>query len=309
MLRFSAAAGFTGTPGELTVWLSDGTGFPQAQAGRFADITATQNGALGVQTGGWSQAAIPVVTTVDLPAINVLPTPVPMPVPLPVHRLWGPDGNSLGELPYIEGFISQRFTTASHIVSQQVIFRLTGAMSHANLFYEATLGRSSELPSWIFFDRSTLVVTADPPEDAEPGVYVVRVVARDASGNEAESSVAIHVLRDNTQNFETSDPKPPTEPEPEPDTELVAPDGETAPAPAEPAQPGDENSNGGPSANPSDGSSDREARLKSDGLVGPGIDAGDLERLVSMSRPITQSGEQSTDTAARPCSIQVSRAA
>ena len=305
MLRFSAAAGFTGTPGELTVWLSDGTGFPQAQAGRFADITAAQNGALGVQTGGWSRAAIPVVTTVDLPAINVLPTPVPMPVPLPVHRLWGPDGNSLGELPYIEGFISQRFTTASHIVSQQVIFRLTGAMSHANLFYEATLGRSSELPSWIFFDRSTLVVTADPPEDAEPGVYVVRVVARDASGNEAESSVAIHVLRDNTQNFETSDRKPPADPDPEPDTDLVAPDGETAPAPAEPAQRGDENSNGGPPANPSDGSSDREARLKSDGLVGPGIDAGDLERLVSMSRPVTQSGEESTGTARSSLSMSL----
>ncbi|HEV7317198.1 MAG TPA: cadherin-like domain-containing protein [Ensifer sp.] len=224
-IRFTAAADFSGRPGMLTAWLSDGTGFPAAAAGSMVDITASSAGALGTQTGGWSQAPVPVTTSV-----NIFPPPPP-PLPPPyVPPDTFTDNRFYGEIPDLEGFPSHLYTTALHYVTQQVIFRLTGSMETRNLFFEASLRGSEPLPSWISFDRSTQIVTALPPADVAPGIYLVHVLARDSEGNEAVSTVAIHVLRDT---FRWPDPvrKPGTPPnaEPPPPTEDTAPTKEGEP--------------------------------------------------------------------------------
>jgi hypothetical protein len=98
----------------------------------------------------------------------------------------------------IEGNDVHRYTPTTQPLSQQMLFRLSGTQT-GTYFYEARLGRDQPLPSWIFFDSSTQVVTAIPDSQVAPGIYVVRVIARDASGREAESILTIHVLRDSTR--------------------------------------------------------------------------------------------------------------
>ena len=100
-----------------------------------------------------------------------------------------------GWVGYLEGRPVDVYTTAFEVASQQALFRQTGAGLPGSLSYEATLGRWQSLPSWISFEASTQTVTARPTDETPPGIYVVRVMARDADGNEAESSVTFHVLR------------------------------------------------------------------------------------------------------------------
>ena len=105
----------------------------------------------------------------------------------------------LGALTYLEGRPYDRYVTFTQTSSQQVLFRKWGGGGLGGLVYEATLGVNQPLPSWISFDPTMQMVTATPGYDVPPGVYIVRVVARDADGNYAESSVAFHVLRDITE--------------------------------------------------------------------------------------------------------------
>jgi hypothetical protein len=103
----------------------------------------------------------------------------------------------------LEGQPGERYTVTWQPVSQQLNFRQSGTSGQGTLFYEARLGGQLPLPPWISFDPSTQIVTAIPNDDVEPGVYVVRVIARDATGREAEATLTIHVLRDNAEARET----------------------------------------------------------------------------------------------------------
>ncbi|MCO5090808.1 cadherin-like domain-containing protein [Bosea sp. (in: a-proteobacteria)] len=100
-----------------------------------------------------------------------------------------------GVISHLEGQPYDRYVTFLQTVSQQVVFR-SWAGTTGPLLYEATLGIGQPLPSWISFEPTTQTVTARPTPDVPPGIYVVRVIARDANGNYAESSVSFRVLRD-----------------------------------------------------------------------------------------------------------------
>jgi VCBS repeat-containing protein len=112
-------------------------------------------------------------------------------------RDWPPSAAYVetGAISYLEGRPYDRYVTFLQTVSQQVVFRSWAGMS-GTLLYEATLDIGQPLPSWIAFEPTTQVVTARPTPDVPPGIYVVRVIARDANGNYAESSVSFRVLRD-----------------------------------------------------------------------------------------------------------------
>lgn len=207
-LRFVPADGFSGTPGGLVVRLSDGTGFPPVSAGpgERVDLTSPAAGALGNPTGGWSAAAVPVAVTV-----NAIPGNLPDDADPFEDHSWGvissghryDDQEREGILAYLEGRPVDRYTVTWQPISQQMYFRQSGLFEEGGtLFYEAGLGRNQPLPYWITFNASTQTVTAIPGDDVEPGIYVVRVVARDAAGHEAESALTIHVLRDNAKSLE-----------------------------------------------------------------------------------------------------------
>jgi VCBS repeat-containing protein len=129
---------------------------------------------------------------------------------LPGYDRWGlmsdwserTDLETEGWVADLEGEHIYRFTSVSQAISQRVLFRYTGMIEPGVLYYEATLGRSEQLPSWITFDRSTQVITAVPDENVEPGMYEVRVVARDPAGHEAESTLTIQVTRDDGKALE-----------------------------------------------------------------------------------------------------------
>jgi VCBS repeat-containing protein len=116
-------------------------------------------------------------------------------------QTWGYFDQSYGEEDYLEGRPVDRYTVTWQPVSQQMVFRQYG-LQQGPLFYEARLGRDLPLPSWISFDPSTQIVTAIPDAQVKPGVYTIRVVARDTDGNEAESILTIHVLRDIKKSFD-----------------------------------------------------------------------------------------------------------
>ncbi|MCO5966646.1 Ig-like domain-containing protein [Sinorhizobium meliloti] len=118
-----------------------------------------------------------------------------------------------GDRDYLEGRPIDRYTVTWQPVSQQMLFRQIG---NGPLFYEARLGRDLPLPSWISFDASTQIVTAVPDAQVKPGVYTVRVVARDSDGNEAESILTIHVLRDIKKSFDAGAAELPSRGKPAP---------------------------------------------------------------------------------------------
>lgn len=245
-IRFVPAAGFSGTPGALSVHLSDGTGFPGFG---FTDLTSVAAGAPGTQTGGWSRNAVPIGTSVT----NAPASTFASQIDTVGYNRWGimagarPYGATPGDeggFPYLEGWPVHRYTTTWQGVSQQVMFRYSGETNTSNLFFEATLGRNQALPSWIAFDPYTQTVMALPPDDVQPGVYMVRVVARDSNGHEAESTVTIHVLRDNERSFDTArvriqqpEDTLPAEEQAQPPKEEQQQQEENAPEPARQAAP------------------------------------------------------------------------
>jgi VCBS repeat-containing protein len=207
-IRFVPAQGFSGQPGGLMVRLSDGTSFPAASAtpDALVDLTAIAAGALGDQTGGWSQQTVPVSLAVsNTPADTQAAF-----LDLPGYDRWGTMFHKREvydehreDLPlYLEGRPVDRYTVAWQPISQQMVFRWSGGIAGGKLTYEATLGRNEPLPSWITFNATMQTVTAMPDNDVKPGIYVVRVVARDTAGHEAESALTIHVLRDNAKSME-----------------------------------------------------------------------------------------------------------
>ncbi|KUL96752.1 hypothetical protein DK26_01645, partial [Bosea sp. WAO] len=111
-------------------------------------------------------------------------------------RLPGAGFVELGANSYLEGRPYDRYLTFGQVVSQQVLFRMGGTSTPGTLHYEAALGIDQPLPSWISFDPSLQLVTARPTRDVPPGLYLVRVTARDSNGNYAESSVSFRILRD-----------------------------------------------------------------------------------------------------------------
>ncbi len=203
-IRFVPAQGFSGQPGGLVARLSDGTGF-QSGSGALVDLTAVTAGALGERTGGWSQQLVPVSVTV-----NALADTQAAFLDLPGYDRWGTtfqerkvyDEQPEGLLAYLEGRPVDRYTVAWQPISQQMIFRWSGGVTEGKLTYEATLGRNEPLPYWITFNATMQTVTAMPDHHVEPGIYVVRVVARDTAGHEAESALTIHVLHDNAKSME-----------------------------------------------------------------------------------------------------------
>ncbi|MEP9378480.1 cadherin-like domain-containing protein [Aquabacter sp. CN5-332] len=205
-VRFVPATGFSGTPGQLSVHLSDGFAFPGVG---FADLTAVAAGAPGTHTGGWSRSAVPIsIGVVNVPGSNEAAD-----IDTRGYDKWGVMTGfrpyavaplAEGGFPYLEGWPIHRYTTTWQGISQQVMFRFSGDTNQSNLFFEATLGRNQALPSWVSFDPYTQTVMALPPDDVEPGVYMIRVVARDSTGHEAESTVTIHVLRDNNKSLDTA---------------------------------------------------------------------------------------------------------
>jgi hypothetical protein len=122
-------------------------------------------------------------------------------VPLP-DLPKGPNADVRGTPPYLEGEQVHRYTGADQTVSQQLTFRDRGTQQGV-YFYEARLQGELPLPSWIFFDPFTRTVTARPDGQVQPGIYIVRVVARDASGRQAVSTLTIHVLPENMRNQNT----------------------------------------------------------------------------------------------------------
>lgn len=205
-VRFVPVTGFSGTPGALNVHLSDGFAFPGVG---FADLTAVAAGAPGTHAGGWSRSAVPIsIGVVNLPGSNEASE-----IDTRGYDKWGVMTGfrpyavaplAEGGFPYLEGWPIHRYTTTWQGISQQVMFRFSGDTNQSNLFFEATLGRNQALPTWVSFDPYTQTVMALPPDDVEPGVYMIRVVARDSAGHEAESTVTIHVLRDNNKSIDTA---------------------------------------------------------------------------------------------------------
>lgn len=282
-IRFTPTTGYSGSPGTLSVHLSDGVGFP---GGGFVDLTQVAAGAPGTQIGGWSRNAVPIGTSVvNAPGVNEAAE-----IDTPGYDRWGVMAGATpygvrpvddGGFPYLEGWPVHRYTTTWQGISQQVMFRYSGEMNTSNLFYEAMLGRNQALPSWISFDPYTQTVMALPPDDVQPGVYMVRVVARDALGHEAESTVTIHVLRDNARSFESAhvrvqqpEEAPPAEDQAAPPQDDGQQPREQAPAPAPEAAPpaGQGEQNGARSQKTG---SDSAAILPGTPVV-PGVDAQDL---------------------------------
>ncbi|MBB3808176.1 cadherin-like domain-containing protein [Pseudochelatococcus contaminans] len=183
-----------------------------------------------IGTPGELPPAIDIVEPEDNPIATPLVTRT-----LPVITDWSRENLR----PSLEGWPIHRYTTTRQTVMQQVMFRYSGDMTASNLFYEATLGRNQALPAWISFDPYTQTVIALPYDDVEPGVYIVRVAARDAAGNEAVSTVTIHVLQDNHKSFEAirtravpDEPQPDDQPAPgqlEPEVQQPEPQPEATP--------------------------------------------------------------------------------
>lgn len=206
-IRFVPAQGFSGQPGGLVARLSDGTGFPPASTNPSAlvDLTTVMAGALGDRTGGWSQQTVPVSVSV-----NALADTQAAFLDQPGYDRWGTtfyerklyDEHREDRLAYLEGKPVDRYTVAWQPISQQMIFRWSGGTIEGKLTYEATLGRNEPLPYWITFNPTMQTATAMPDQYVEPGIYVVRVVARDTAGHEAESTLTIHVLHDNAKSME-----------------------------------------------------------------------------------------------------------
>ncbi|MCB8820584.1 cadherin-like domain-containing protein [Microvirga rosea] len=101
--------------------------------------------------------------------------------------------------PYLEARSVERVATTWQTISHQLMFRQINALQQGPLFYEARMGDNMPLPAWVSFDASTQTVTATPGDFVPPGVYVIRVVARDVAGNEAQATFTVHVIRDNHQ--------------------------------------------------------------------------------------------------------------
>ncbi|MBB4574637.1 VCBS domain-containing protein [Rhizobium lentis] len=118
------------------------------------------------------------------------------------------DERSYGDMGHLEGRPIHRYAVTWQPITQQMSFQQYG-LDRETLFYEARLGRDLPLPSWITFDAHTQSVTAIPDDAVKPGVYTVRVVARDAEGNEAESVLTINVLRDVKKSFDAGAAKLP----------------------------------------------------------------------------------------------------
>ncbi|MBZ9944661.1 VCBS domain-containing protein [Mesorhizobium sp. BR1-1-13] len=135
----------------------------------------------------------------------------------------GLDEQSYGDMGHLEGRPIYRYTVTWQPVTQQMSFQQYG-LEGGTLFFEARLGRDLPLPSWITFDAHTQSVTAIPDDTVKPGVYTVRVVARDTDGNEAESVLTIHVLRDVKKSFDFGTGK---HPHPEKATKPAKPDNVT----------------------------------------------------------------------------------
>ncbi|MFC7396919.1 VCBS domain-containing protein [Chelatococcus sp. GCM10030263] len=115
---------------------------------------------------------------------------------------WADQDVSIDTVEDLEGEHVYRYTQVTEGITQRLLFRYSGQVSLGDLDYEAGLGRNQQLPWWISFDRSTQVVTAIPDESVEPGIYEVRVVARDAARHEAESILTIQVGRDEAKVLE-----------------------------------------------------------------------------------------------------------
>jgi hypothetical protein len=118
------------------------------------------------------------------------------------------DEQAYGDIRHLEGRPIYRYTVTWQPITQQMSFQRYG-FDQETLFFEARLGRDLPLPSWVTFDAHTQTVTAIPDDTVKPGTYTVRVVARDAEGNEAESVLTIHVLRDVKKSFDAGAAKVP----------------------------------------------------------------------------------------------------
>jgi len=146
---------------------------------------------------------------------------------------------------YLEGEQVHRYTDPGQTLSQQLTFYDRGTQTGV-YFYEARMQGELPLPYWISFDPSTRTVTARPDSSVQPGIYIVRVVARDAAGRQAVSMLTIHVMPENirgqgaygVRSSATSTHDQPSSPGEAPQVPQVAPvtpqDNSGAPSPTDP---------------------------------------------------------------------------
>ena len=84
-------------------------------------------------------------------------------------------------------------------------FSYRGESGEAELAFEAARSDGSPLPEWLSFDTNTATFSGTPPEGVE-GVVEIRVVARDADGNEAVAEFRLRLEREEEGSEEAAAP-------------------------------------------------------------------------------------------------------